>query len=335
MPELWPGEFRNNYVYENEQRDNNMGKRKKLIRCKIKLMVLCLMANIFCLWGWMPQTSLGIHAEETYGNEDKQNGDIVDEDEPYDLSELVGKEFEDARVSFGCEEPYYIMNFQYARKGSITLGRLVSSDTISYAYCSGEIDSARYSLCGVKPGMLVEDAVSSLTEDEYVELKLGSAIADNVGIFYNSDSEFFLQIAWDETERTVESVSLTACSRGLHKDKADVYLYYGLTAEEVMESVDGLAMRQEADEIYLEKDGIVFSGLADSGNLLNSVISEIIITGTESAYSIYGVCPGDAWEDIEQIGFDGGGSGELIDPAGRVLTFLYTTDEENPQISLK
>lgn len=134
-------------------------------------------------------------------------------------------------------------------------------------------------------------------------------------------------------------MALTVCAEnsqenedGVEQSAADIGDSNELS--EVMETVDGLALRTGEDEVFLEKEGISFSGPADNDDLLSSVISGIVVSGTDSDYCIYGVCPGDTQEDIEQTGFDGGGSGEMIDPAGRVLTFYYSSDPENPRIIL-
>lgn len=309
---------------------------RKYTGYKTKDARLCMIARFCFVLSWVLYIGLTVHvhADESQENrsDEKEIAAYIDGDR--DLSELIGREFEDARTSLGCAEPFFAMSFQYAVKDSVTLGRMVSGSTISYICLSNETASTQYSLCDITLGASVEDAEYKLVEDGYMELKPGFVTAENVIVFYNPDLDCFLQLGWDETGNSVESLTLTVCSRGIHTDKTDIYLCYGLTAEEVMESIGDLSLRLEGNEVYLEKSGVVFSGLADNDDLLNSVISEIMITGTDGDYSIYGVCPGDLPEDIEQTGFDGGGSGELIDPAGRVLTFLYSTDENEPRIAL-
>ena len=171
-----------------------------------------------------------------------------------------------------------------------------------------------YSIDEIKTNMTLDSAGEVLVQQGFTYLQPAVNRQDENYVYYDGDKTFIN--IWQGEDNYI-GIEINDVGWGPHMDRQEAAFYMGKPMKQVMEEVDGLSVVIEDGEVILENEDIRFRGEGES--LSDTIVDGIYLNGSDCRYSLYGIIPGDDWEEITtDLGFDYGGSGELIDPMGYV-----------------
>lgn len=171
-----------------------------------------------------------------------------------------------------------------------------------------------YSLNEIRTDMTLDEAGEILAQKGFSCLQPAVNRQNENYVYYDGDKTFIN--IW-QGEKGFIGIELNDVGWGPHTDRQEVAFYMGKPMTEVLDEIDGLSVKTEESIITLAKEGIRFMGKGN--DLSETIVDGIYLSRDDCEYSLYGIIPGDNWNEITTtLGFDYGGSGELIDPMGYV-----------------
>lgn len=156
-----------------------------------------------------------------------------------------------------------------------------------------------YFFNGIKTDMTLDAAGEILVQQGFAYLQSAVNRQDENYVYYDGDKTFIN--IWQGEDGYI-GAEINDVGWGPHTDRPEAAFYMGKTMKQVMEEVDGLSVVIEDGEVILEKEGIRFTGEGES--LSDTIVDGIYLNGADCRYSLYGIIPGDDWEEIRtDLGF--------------------------------